>query len=213
MDHSRLTVLKQIAKGLAAEFGKNCEVVVHDLSRKHIDNSIVYIENGQITNRKVGGGPTAAVLDALTHHPEDLKDSYAYLTRTDNGRILKSSTIYIKDDDGTPKYVLSINFDITNMLAFEGSIKQLTECEGSKNSNDTPRHIAQDVNELLDELIQQSVELVGVPVAFMSKDDKIKAINFLNDAGAFLITKSGDKVSKYFGISKYTLYSYVNINK
>lgn len=38
-------------------------------------------------------------------------------------------------------------------------------------------------------------------------------INYLNDAGAFLITKSGDKVAKYFGISKYTLYSYVDINK
>ena len=47
----------------------------------------------------------------------------------------------------------------------------------------------------------------------MTKDEKIKAIRFLNDAGAFLITKSGDKVAKYFGISKYTLYSYVEINK
>ena len=47
----------------------------------------------------------------------------------------------------------------------------------------------------------------------MTKEDKIKAIQFLNDAGAFLITKSGDKVAKYFGISKYTLYSYVDINK
>ena len=68
-------------------------------------------------------------------------------------------------------------------------------------------------NQLLDELIDQSVELVGVPVAFMTKEDKIKAIQYLNDSGAFLITKSGDKVSKFFGISKYTLYSYVNINK
>ena len=47
----------------------------------------------------------------------------------------------------------------------------------------------------------------------MTKEDKIKAINFLNDSGAFLITKSGDKVAKFFGISKYTLYSYVDINK
>ena len=61
--------------------------------------------------------------------------------------------------------------------------------------------------------LEQSVALVGVPVPFMTKNDKIKAINYLNDAGAFLITKSGDKVSKYFGISKYTLYSYVDINK
>ncbi|MFW5646904.1 MAG: helix-turn-helix domain-containing protein [Acetivibrio ethanolgignens] len=47
----------------------------------------------------------------------------------------------------------------------------------------------------------------------MTKEDKIAAIKFLNDAGAFLITKSGDKISKYFGISKYTLYSYIDINK
>ena len=43
----------------------------------------------------------------------------------------------------------------------------------------------------------------------MSKEDKVKAIRFLNDTGAFLITKSGGKVCKYFGISKYTLYSYI----
>lgn len=215
MSGSRLPVLKQIAKGMAAQFGSNCEVVVHDLSRKHINNSIVYIENGHVSGRKIGGGPTAAVMDALTHHPDDLKDRYAYLTRTDNGRILKSSTIYIKDEDGTPKYALSINYDITNLVAFEASIKSLTEFNPAENTgtDSAPQHIAQDVNELLDELIQQSVDLVGVPVPFMTKDDKIKAINYLNDAGAFLITKSGDKVSKYFGISKYTLYSYVDINK
>ncbi|MCI1721481.1 MAG: helix-turn-helix transcriptional regulator [Lachnospiraceae bacterium] len=218
MSNSRLTVLKQIAKGLAAEFGSSCEIVVHDLSRKHVNNSIVCIENGHVTNRKIGGGPSSAVLEAITQHPETLKDQYAYLTRTDNGRILKSTTIYVKDDDGTPKYILGINYDITNLLAFESSVKSLTEssdpqADNAEGTGDGPKHITQDVNELLDELIQQSVNLVGVPVPFMSKEDKIKAINFLNDAGAFLITKSGDKVSKYFGISKYTLYSYVDINK
>ena len=47
----------------------------------------------------------------------------------------------------------------------------------------------------------------------MTKEEKTAAIQFLNDSGAFLITKSGDKVSKYFGISKYTLYSYIDVNK
>ena len=45
------------------------------------------------------------------------------------------------------------------------------------------------------------------------KEDKIKAIQFLNNAGAFLVTKSGDKVSKQFGISKDTLYSYMDASK
>ena len=51
---------------------------------------------------------------------------------------------------------------------------------------------------------------LGKPVALMNKDDKVKAIQFLNQNGAFLVTKSGDKVAKYFGISKYTLYSYID---
>ena len=44
----------------------------------------------------------------------------------------------------------------------------------------------------------------------MTKEDKVKAIQFLNETGAFLITKSGDKVCRFFGISKYTLYSYID---
>ena len=65
----------------------------------------------------------------------------------------------------------------------------------------------------MDDLIEQSVAKVGKPVALMTKDDKIAAIQFLNNAGAFLVTKSGDKISKYFGISKYILYSYIDASK
>lgn len=217
MAGSRLDFLKQIAAGLAAQFGDNCEVVVHDLTRNSTDSSIVHIENGHITGRKEGDGPSGAVLDAIRHHDGTIRDHLAYLTKTDTGRILKSSTIYMKDDEGKPLYILSINYDITNLLALEGSIHSLTACKPSGNNDagggDEPKKITHDVNDLLDDLIDQSVELVGVPVPLMTKDDKIKAINYLNDAGAFLITKSGDKVAKYFGISKYTLYSYVEINK
>ena len=79
------------------------------------------------------------------------------------------------------------------------------------NPGGEPERIPTNVNELLDDLLEQSVQLIGRPVAMMNKDDKVKAIRFLNDAGAMLITKSGDKIAKYFGISKYTLYSYLDI--
>ena len=36
------------------------------------------------------------------------------------------------------------------------------------------------------------------------------AIRFLNECGAFLIAKAGPRVCQYFGISKYTLYSYLD---
>ena len=75
---------------------------------------------------------------------------------------------------------------------------------------EAPARITHNVNDLLDDLIEQSDRLIGKPPSMMTKEDKVKAIQFLNETGAFLITKSGDKVCRFFGISKYTLYSYID---
>ena len=74
---------------------------------------------------------------------------------------------------------------------------------------DEPEKITPHVGELLDELLWKSTELIGKPVGLMNKDDKMRAIRYLNSKGALLITKSGDKIATYFGISKFTLYSYL----
>lgn len=215
MADTRLDLLKQIAVGIAAQFGEKCEIAIHDLAGNTRENTIVYIENGHITGREEGDGPSEAVLRAIKHRNKPFKDQLAYLTRTNDGRILRSSTLYIRDDSGMLRYVLAINYDITGLVALENSIHAITSPPESKDSGkgQSTNTILHDVNGLLDELIEQSVNLVGIPVPLMTKEDKITAINFLNDTGAFLITKSGDKVAKYFGISKYTLYSYVDINK
>ena len=205
LDASTLQFLFQLAKGVARQFGPNCEVVVHDLASNDPDSSIVAIENGQISGRKVGDGPSHAVLEALRGGKGTVEDHLCYLTRTRDGKILKSTTIYIRDDDGRPIGMFSINYYKTLMLAMEDAHKQFTATE-----RDEPEHISRNVSDLLDELIAQSVKIVGKPVALMTKEDKVKAIQFLNETGAFLITKSGDKVCKFFGISKYTLYSYID---
>ena len=206
-----LPFFRQLAKALAKQFGDNCEVVLHDLTSTDIEHSVVLVENGHVTHRAVGDGPSHVVLEAMKSHDSIPMDHLAYLTKTSDGRILKSSTIYIHDDaDQKIIGILSINYDITSMLLAEQAIKSLVTNEDDKKE---PESIPQNVNDLLEDLIRQSVTLVGKPVAMMTKDDKVRAIQFLNDAGAFLITKSGDKISSFFGISKYTLYSYIDVNK
>lgn len=212
MTHT-LEFLIQLADGLARQFGPDCEVVIHDLAKHDLDHSIVYIANGQITNRKVGDGPSKVVLETFHKDPAKVRDHLGYLTRTSDGRILKSSTMYIRSADNNEiAYIFSINYDITSLMTIERAVKNLIETEPSDERRHDPDPIVHNVNELLDTLIRQSVELVGKPAALMNKEEKIAAIQFLNDAGAFLITKSGDKVSKYFGISKFTLYSYIDVN-
>ena len=51
---STLQFLFQLAKGISRQFGPNCEVVVHDLDSNDPNSSIVAIENGHVTGRKVG---------------------------------------------------------------------------------------------------------------------------------------------------------------
>nr|WP_302469251.1 helix-turn-helix transcriptional regulator [Intestinimonas massiliensis (ex Afouda et al. 2020)] len=204
---STLQFLFQLAKGISRQFGPNCEVVVHDLDSNDPNSSIVAIENGHVTGRKVGDGPSHVVLEALRSGRENLTDHLSYLTRTKDGKILKSSTIYVRDDDGEAIGIFAINYDITLMLAMEENLKQFTATDQDQRE---PERISRNVGDLLDELIEQSVKIVGKPVALMTKEDKVKAIQFLNETGAFLITKSGDKVCRFFGISKYTLYSYID---
>ncbi|MDY4692142.1 MAG: helix-turn-helix transcriptional regulator [Blautia sp.] len=209
----RLAVLKQIAADIASQFGPDCEVVIHDLKTAEPEHSIVYIVNGHVTGRDVGDGPSSAVFDVIrkkTKGNEEPSDHTGYLMKTSDGKILKCSTSYIRDDDGSLHYVFGINYDITKLTMIESALHCLITPE---NKEEKPKEITHNVNDLLDHLIEESVALVGKPVPLMNKEDKVKAIQFLNDAGAFLITKSGDKVANYFGISKYTLYSYIDVNK
>ena len=165
-----------------------------------------------MTGRSVGDGPSDAVFDAIRKgkKAEDPADHSGYLMKTSDGKILKCSTSYIRDDDGSLHYVFGINNDIKNLTLIDSALHSLITPQDTQKN---PKEITQNVNDLLNRLIEESVALVGKPVALMNKEDKVKAIQFLNDSGAFLITKSGDKVANYFGISKYTLYSYIDVNK
>ena len=214
---NRLTLLKQLALGLAVQFGTSCEIVIHDLNQEDLSRSIVYIENGHVSNRQEGDGPSGIVLEALKADPDKIQDKLSYLTKTEDGRILKSSTMYIRGEDNTISYIFSLNYDITPLIAAQAAVQPLIQTEAEKRADgkdeDTPATITHNVTELLDQLIEQATALVGKPVALMNKDDKIKVVQYLNDAGAFLITKSGDKVSSFLGISKFTLYSYMDAGK
>ena len=207
MESKQFDLLRQMADGIAAQFGPRCEVVIHDVST--IDHSVVYIVNGHVSGRKVGDGASRVVIEQALQSDAQPRDELCYLTRTPDGKILKSSSLYIRNSRGTVSAIFSINYDVTGLMMLRREVEEALDVGGKEQE---PEKII-NVNEVLDELIEQSVKLVGKPVSMMSKDDKIRAIQFLNQSGAFLVTKSGDKVAKFFGISKYTLYAYIDANK
>ena len=210
-DDLTLESLVMIAHGIARQFGNDCEVCIHDLQANDLEHTICYIINGHVSGRKIGDGASKIVLETLEalKKGDNVSDHLGYRTHTSDGRILKSSTIFLKDESGKYRFILGINHDMTNFINAQSALSNVVEniettCE------DIYGQIPLSVNDLLDNLIEQSVKLVGKTPALMTKDEKVKAIKFLQDAGAFLITRSGDKISQFFGISKFTLYSYID---
>ncbi|MCL2578463.1 MAG: helix-turn-helix transcriptional regulator [Oscillospiraceae bacterium] len=201
-------MLAQIAKALSVQFGSDCEVAVHDLTKgdKH---TLFAIENAHVTKRRIGDDASTIVLDAL-EHKDSATDNLSYLTRTADGRMLKSSSIYIRDSDGELIALLGINYDITQFCNTRSVLGQFVSVEQEKRESEISV-ISPNVNDLLDQLLDESWEHVGKkPVALMSKEDKTKAVQYLDQRGAFLIKKAGDKVTKFYDISKYTLYNYLD---
>ena len=66
---------------------------------------------------------------------------------------------------------------------------------------------------MLKHLISEAQKQVGKPVSEMNKEEKISFIRYLDQKGAFLITKSGEHICELLGISKFTFYNYLEISR
>lgn len=196
------SVLSRMGDAIASTFGIQCEVVIHDLQNE-LENTIVYIKNGQVSNRQLGDGASALVLDTINHMEMEHQDKLNYIIR-DQEKYIKCSSLFFNESEKL-RYILSINYDITHLIKTQEVIAQLVVHEKEETFDAFPV----DVNDMLDRLIIQSIEKVGKPIEEMNYKEKSIAIKFLNECGAFLIKKAGDKVAEVFGISKYTIYNHM----
>ncbi|WP_408011440.1 transcriptional regulator [Pseudalkalibacillus sp. A8] len=210
MEHinEEIEFLKSFIKGIANHFGESCETVLLDVSnpKEYGSGLIVAIENGHITGRKVGDTGTNLGLEIL-RGTDSAGDKHNYLTQTKDGKMLRSTTMYIRNSQGVPVGCICINLDITDLVMAENTIRQFTKIDDiNTNVNEV---FVNNVNDVLDMLIQEAQDHIGKPVARMNKEEKMRGIHYLDKKGAFLIKKAGDTICSYFDISKYTLYNYL----
>ena len=194
--------LKRMGKAITTTFGEDCEVVIHDMEND-IKDSIVYIENGHVSNRDINDGASYLVLNVRNNPHIKQEDRFNYIIKQDEKYIKCSSMFFYVEDK--IKYIFSINFDVTNLMKTQEAIKKLVVHSDTEETDKFPT----DVNEMLERLIRQSVDLVGKPVSEMTYKEKAVAIKYLDETGAFLITKATEAVAEYFGISKFTIYNHI----
>ncbi len=197
-----------IANMVSETIPGGCEVVLHDLSDP--EHSVVYTVNNHITGRKIGQSfnqfiPTI-MLDK-TFKEETINNYYFH---TEDGKLIKSSTALIKDAKGTLLGAMCINIDTSPIMAnIEWMQAMLPDLEQGGQTKKKPTvshdtHVSDLVEVLIDKVLNNK------QVEKLSRNEKIKIIKEMEERGIFLIKGSIDIVAKKMGISKVTMYSYID---
>jgi predicted transcriptional regulator YheO len=210
-----IELLIPLVEGIARAFGENCEVVLHDLSNP--SKSILKIANGHITGRDIGVPLTDLGLQLY----EQIKDGkkgpegdlfVGYRTKTEQGRDLKSTTIFIRNSRGKLVGSLCINIDITSYLLTRNILDNLCKTadhEFEDQEKGSPEKFHQNLDTLIQDLLEGSIRKIGKPVIFMTREEKNQVVRDLKERGFFLIKGSLKKLTKAIGLSSPTIYKYM----
>jgi predicted transcriptional regulator YheO len=192
--------LKRAAVAIESLFHPLCEVVIHDFT--DLDHSIIHIQ-GNVTNRSVGGAATDLLLKQVK---SDTKEDYItnYLTTLPGGRLMKSTTMFLRDQDDQVFGAFCINFQVSDFMGFEKILTTFLSTD-----NNVSEVLTDDINETLQALISETLYDMGSTTPLLTKGDKIELIRRLEDKGVFQVKRSVTLLAHQLGISRATVYNYL----
>ncbi|GAA3385025.1 helix-turn-helix transcriptional regulator [Cryptosporangium minutisporangium] len=196
---------RPLVEPLAHAVGPGVEVVLHDLSK--LPNSVVAIAGG-LSGRTVGAPATDLGLRLLMQDdpPESI---VGYRTELPGGIVCRSSTIFLRGDADRPVAALCLNRDIGQLTAARDLLAALVDTP-AVSGHDRSETFYDSVENLTDDLLRRAIGAVGGDVAAMSKADKTRVVKDLERRGFFLIKESVELAARALGVSRYTIYNYLN---
>lgn len=194
--------LKPLTRAIVDLLGPNCEALIHDVS--DLEHSIVWVE-GDVTHRKIGGPITDVGLAQLRQTP--LEEAYTYISNTADGRVLKSTSVLFSDPNGTLLASLCINLDITALRNAEHALHSITQYGGEEQYSE---HFSDDINEILDSILFECEREIGKAASAMNKEEKVALVQKMDERGAFQIKRAAPLIAKRLGVTRYTVYNYLN---
>lgn len=191
-----------MAQLLVETFGPDCEVVLHDLTTPQ--KSVVYVA-GSVTGRQVGQSFDHLVSQVLLSErlQEDRVANYYFEA---NGRRIRSSTLLLRDDQGELVGAVCINLDTEPVRRQMEWLQTLLPQPPAPPpaSVEPPRHVAEVVTSLIDGIIG------GREPAQLRREDRLELIRFMEEKGIFLMKGSVEQVAQRLGVTKVTVYSYLD---
>ena len=200
--------LKRLADNLGKLLGRGCEIVIHDLSGD-CDSTIVHIVNGELSGREIGDCPSSLFFEHapdLSGHEEELS---VYFNET-GGRLIKSSTTFLRDEMGNIVGAVCINLDVSRSQVLFRDLGQFLNAPEKARGGPSGERFVRNVQELMDGYLDEVEREIGKPAPQMNRAEKLRALAYLDSRGVLQINKAGVRLCEFFGISKFTLYHYLD---
>ena len=208
MVDSKLKSYIHLVNFIADFLGPSYEVVLHDV--RNINNSIIAIKNGHISGRKVGG-PLADL--SFKHIKENRNSDKKYLLlygKTKDGRQLKTSTYFIRDERENIIGLLGINTDISDFVDLKKRMENFINYGGNNVIEDREEErFESSIEDIMDSIINEVITESRLSVDRMDHLEKIEITKKLNLKGIFLIKGSVAKVAEKLKTSEATMYRYI----
>ncbi|PRR78682.1 YheO-like PAS domain protein [Clostridium liquoris] len=221
MNKNILDQFTKLVEFLGKVLGPDYEIVLHDLTDKKY--SIVAIANGHVSGRKVGAPLTNLGLKVMTMGSYKNSDYLInYNGASGTNRVLRSSTMFIKDDNDEVVAMLCINFDDSKYVALSEEILKLCHPDelilqnksyDSVNSilNDVPENFSESIEEVTQTVLQKVLADENIPVDRLTQDERLSIVDILNQKGIFMLKGAVSEVAKQLHCSEPSIYRYLNI--
>jgi predicted transcriptional regulator YheO len=197
-----IAAFSRVGEAMCRTVGPQCEVVIHDLA--DLEQSIVWIM-GAVTDRKVGGCMTARGLTLV--RSGNTADTVNYTTRTRSGKTVRSAVVFVRDETGRPIVAMEVNFDTSPFVAFRHTLETLADPDEVYDFQDA---FIDDAPQMLDSMFEKAVAFIGKPPAQMSKVDRVRVAQILDEAGIFELRRAIPIVAGYLGVTRFTIHNYLN---
>lgn len=192
-----------VADMIAKTWGAECEVVLHDVADP--EHSVVYVANGSVTGREIGQGFEYLVKNLMASNKEDV-DFSANDFFHKKGKLIRTSSSLIRDEEGNLLGALCLNIDMTHAL------RQVEYLQGFLPAEERPKKDKQVSGKRVEDIVFSLVDniLSGCDVSALSREERIDKIRFMENRGIFQLKGSVEHVAERLGVNKVTIYSYLD---
>lgn len=207
-----LKFLDTVARGIAMNFGKNCETVVQELIGPEGDENgehagdvyNIAIYNGHVTGRVAG-----SYIGVFGVHYDIPGESFLNEMNAENqkvvlpdGRIIKSSSYGICIEGH--KYLLGINYDCSAMEKAKESIDAFLSFGG-----DMYEQLLDKGENVMETIFDSCLSIMNLSPDEMKKADRLRLIQMLHERSFFRLQKSVPYAAEKLNVTKFSVYNYL----